>query len=66
LIGLSKTYAYLIGTTSFIQFDLDRSGLGSAVGRVYSILSTFINFLLREDIPDRKLGDGRLVVGGYS
>ena len=51
---------------SFIQFDLDRSCLGSAMGRVDSISSTFINFFLREDIPESELGDGRLVIGDNS
>ena len=63
LIGLSETYTYIFSTTSFIQFDLDRSSFGSAMGSVNSIPSAFINFFLREDIFGSKLGDGGSVVG---
>ena len=61
LIGLSRTYTYIFSTPSFIQFDLDRSCLGSTMGRVNSISSTFINFFLRENIPESKLGEGQLL-----
>ena len=57
---------YIFSTTSFIKFDLDRSCLGSAMGRVDSISSTFINLSLWEDIPKSKLGDGRLILGENS
>ena len=62
LIGLSKTYTYIFSTTSFIVFDLDRSSSGSAMSRVNSIPSAFINFFLREDIPGSILGDGGSVI----
>jgi hypothetical protein len=49
-----------------MQFDLDRSCLGSVMGRVDPITSTFINFFLREHIPESKLGDGGSVIGDNS
>ena len=66
LIELLRTCTYIFSTTSFIKFDLDRSCLGIAMGRVDSISSTFINLSLWEDIPKSKLGDGRLILGENS
>ena len=36
------------------------------MGRVNSIPSTFVNFFLRKDISESKLGDGGSVVGENS
>jgi len=62
---ITKTQMYLFSTSPFVLFDLDRYCLGSAVGRVDSIPSTFIDFFVWDDIPNSKLRDGRSVVGSY-